>query len=186
MEIEGKRACDGRAVEQHRMGQGDRLDRWRRFRYRGSCEEVVRIVSETGKKMRSNMERVLRAMDVIPPFEEESINGGPWRRSPERTAVPKEPDLPSPPDDAARHIPTLDLGEKILAEQRRMTARKRKAPGSAHVEPSQIQPPPAVILRAERAVEPSAQDVIQLEQLVAEIVARDINRLCAGPARMSL
>jgi hypothetical protein len=153
-------------------------------------------VSETGKKMRSNMERVLRAMDVIPPFEEESTNGRPgaeslsnesarprihpWKCSAERT------DPPSRRDDAAKHIPTLDLGEKILAEQRRMTARKRKAPGSAHAEPSQIPPSPAVILRAERAVQPSAQDVVQLEQLVAEIVARDIDRLCAGPVRTLL
>ncbi len=159
-------------------------------------------MSETGKKMRSNMERVLRAMDVIPPFGDDSGNGGagaepvsdepvqpriqPWTRPQPGTAVPREPDPPSRPDETARHIPTFDLGEKILAEQRRMTARKRKAPGGAHVDPSEVQPPSVTALRSERAVEIPAQDALQLEQLVAEIVTRDIDRLCSGPARASV
>jgi len=154
-------------------------------------------VSETGKKMRSNMERVLRAMDVIPPFGEDGANGKPdgeparpkiqpWTRPVPRAAAPREPDPPSRPDETARHIPTFDLGEKILAEQRRMTARKRRAPGNAHGAPSETGPASVRALGPQRAGEPSAQDAIQLEQLVAEIVARDIDRLCSGPARASL
>lgn len=159
-------------------------------------------MSETGKKMRSNMERVLRAMDVIPPFGEDGANGRPdgepvpdeparpeiqpWTRPVPRAAVPREVDLPSRCEEAARHIPTLDLGEKILAEQRRMTARKRRAPGNAHGAPSETGPASVGALRPQRVIEPSAQDAIQLEQLVAEIVARDIDQLCSGPARMAL
>jgi len=145
------------------------------------------------------MEKVLRAMDVIPPFGDDSGNGNPggepvsdqparpriqpWTLPQPRTTVPREPDPPSRCEETARHIPTFDLGEKILAEQRRMTARKRKAPGSAHRDSNEIQPPSVVALRSERVVEMPAQDALQLEQLVAEIVARDIDRLCTGPAR---
>lgn len=63
-----------------------------------------------------------------------------------------------------------------------MTARKRKAPSRTAPEVDRVQPP-VVSLRAERAVELSAQDAAQLERLVAEIVARDIDRLCTGPVR---
>lgn len=159
-------------------------------------------MSEAGKKMRSNMERVLRAMDVIPPFGDDSGNGGaagepvsdeparpriqPWTRPQPRTAVPREPDPPSRCEEPARHIPTFDLGEKILAEQRRMTARKRKAPGGAHIDTSEVPPPSVAALPSPYAVEAAAQDALQLEQLVAEIVARDIDRLCSGPARASV
>lgn len=154
-------------------------------------------MSETGKKMRSNMERVLRAMDVIPPFGEDGASGKPdgepakskiqpWTRPVPRAAAPREPDPPTRSDEPARHIPTFDLGEKILAEQRRMTARKRRAPGSGHGVPAETGPLSVGALGSQRAGEPSAQDAIQLEQLVAEIVARDIDRLCSGPARMPL
>jgi len=159
-------------------------------------------VSETGKKMRSNVEKVLRAMDVIPPFDDEGVAGEPgvapsasirpriqpWKGPEEHAAVGSEGHRPSPTDDVGKHIPTLDLGEKILAEQRRMTARKRKGPAgsNARVEPEEVQQTPVMAMRAERAVEPPAQDVAQLQQLVAEIVARDIDRLCTGPARISI
>jgi len=150
-------------------------------------------VNETGK-MGSNVEKVLRAMDVIPPFHEDCGKmppvgepGGariqPWKRPREQEAIWKEPSPPTPAADGAGHIPTLDLGEKILAEQRRKTARKRKAPSSVQARSNEIQAPPVVALRAERAVEPSALDAARLEQLVAEIVARDIDRLCSGPVR---
>ena len=158
-------------------------------------------MSETSKKMRGNVERVLRAMDVIPPFGEGPPGDGvdaelasderakprirPWSRPQEQDAAPEKADPPQSFDDAIDPIPTLDLGEKILAEQRRMTARKRKAPGVAPSDDNAVCRPPVIAMRTERAVEPLAQDVVQLQQLVAEIVARDIECLCAGPARMT-
>jgi hypothetical protein len=157
-------------------------------------------VSETGKKMRGNVERVLRAMDVMPPFDGDPTgdDGGaqsisnepakprirPWKRPEERTGSLADAGEMKPSGQVVGPIPTLDLGEKILAEQRRMTARKRKAPGSASSAEKPITRPPVVAMRAERAVEPLAQDVAELQQLVAEIVARDIERLCTGPVRM--
>ncbi len=156
-------------------------------------------MNETGRKMRSNMERVLRAMDVIPPFDEDrlttplaagSVAGQksgpriqPWRSACGGPIAAREQTVPPRPSaEAPGHIPTLDLGEKILAEQRRMTARKRKAPNRTSPEVDRVQPP-VVSLRAERAIELSAQDAAQLERLVAEIGARDIDRLCIGPVR---
>ncbi len=156
-------------------------------------------MSEDGKKMSGNVERVLRAMDVIPPFEEDRAEDDgdrasisrqgpgprirPWKRPEPHAGSPNQADPPDSADDADEPIPTLDLGEKILAEQRRMTARKRKGPGTAPSEAPPITRPPVVAMRAERAVEPLDQDVAELQQIVAEIVARDIERLCAGPAR---
>jgi hypothetical protein len=99
---------------------------------------------------------VLRAADVIPPFNP----------SPD-----KQPN--------AGQIPTFDLAEHILAEHRRTAARRRKAPGQVQAEP-EVQPVrPAV---KTHVVEPPAEDPMDLHRVVAEIVARDIERLCKKPA----
>ncbi len=149
--------------------------------------------------MSGNVERVLRAMDVIPPFggdraaddreDASTCHQGraprirPWKRSEPDLDDPNQANPAGTAHEAGEPIPTLDLGEKILAEQRRMTARKRKAPGVAASEESSPSRPPVVPMRAERAVEPLARDVVELQQIVAEIVARDIERLCTGPMR---
>ncbi|MHC4521381.1 MAG: hypothetical protein ACYTAS_22540 [Planctomycetota bacterium] len=146
-----------------------RLDRRRRAPYTGLDDEDVYVMNEMSSRMRANMEKVLRAMDVIPPFDNDK---GSRRR--------------------AKAVPTLDLGEKILAEQRRLTARKRKAPGTAEVEKeivredngaAEVGPDlvreeraDAISLRGDRA----SDEVAELHQIVADIVARDIERLCEG------
>ena len=63
-------------------------------------------------------------------------------------------------------IPKFDLAEEIMAEQRKITAIRRKAPG----EKKELQSQEA---EAERAQ--SYQ-----EQIITEIVARDIERLLRG------
>jgi hypothetical protein len=126
-------------------------------------------MDEMSSRMRANMERVLRAMDVIPPFDDDSAL-----------------------HHHARAVPTLDLGEKILAEQRRMTARKRKAPGTTEAERGAVrenedaaevrqgvvreEETDSVVVRSERA----SDEVAELHEIVADIVARDIERLCEG------
>ena len=157
----------------------------------GRFDEGVRVVDEMNSKMRSNMERVLRAMDVIPPFD--SLDD-PAVAEGEHASVPSAAhaedvgydDIPvsaSALPERVDEIPTLDLGEKILAEQRRMTSRTRRGPGapapSAEGEAEQLEEelvPP--IAAAED--EDDSDDVAQLQQIVAEIVARDIERLCKG------
>ena len=67
----------------------------------------------------------------------------------------RKPGLP-PPD-----IPQFDLAEDIVAEHRKATARKRTAPGSRAIRPPMPAPPGH-------------------EQIIAEIVSRDIEKLRRG------
>jgi hypothetical protein len=73
-------------------------------------------------------------------------------------------------------IPKFDLAEDIMAEQRRITAIKRKAPGKKI---EVIGTPAASTSAGSIGVlqwpKPPAQ-----EQIIAEIVARDIEKLCRG------
>ena len=74
-------------------------------------------------------------------------------------------------------IPTFDLAEEIMAEQRKITAVKRKAPGKKTEDQ-----------RAEPQAEPAGYTTIEQpvptlpeqDQIIAEIVARDIEGLCRG------
>ena len=155
--------------------------------------------------------RVLRAVDVIPPFgkrvppaEEGQAKAEPpsHRASPTRNPLPaphRPPRRNSPAADkeeagTAAHqgeaaevipgdgteVPTYDLAENILAEQRQAAGRRRRAPGRAQ-EKSVISPKGA----EGRAFlpEPASQDLLELQQIVAQIVARDIERLCKKPDR---
>ncbi len=81
------------------------------------------------------------------------------------------------PEDARQEkneIPRFDLAEEIMAEQRKITAIKRKAPGKK----IEAQKPEAksigYCLKQQRPTSP------EQKQIIAEIVARDIERLCRG------
>ncbi len=91
--------------------------------------------------------RILRAKDIIP--------GAPKRNS-EKI-------------EQAVDIPKFDLAEKILAEQRKITAIRRKAPGRQHEVES-----------TDYAAEWSRPVLPEQEQIIAEIVARDIKTLHDG------
>ena len=78
-------------------------------------------------------------------------------------------------------IPRFDLAEDIMAEQRRLTVVRRKGPGSP--EPVNLTPSP--VLPA--AVRPSQSSHSFSEgfnyisdPIIADIVTRDIERLCSG------
>jgi hypothetical protein len=72
-------------------------------------------------------------------------------------------------------IPTFDLAEQIMAEHRKMTASKRKGPGKM-----------AGPARKKHPAESIAQIVVPgpvlpgPEQVIVDIVARDIENLCMG------
>jgi len=75
--------------------------------------------------------------------------------------------------DSHSPIPSFDLAEDIMAEQRKITAMRRKAPGGK-----------AEVENQERDVESighsrgrAAAGLSDQEQIIAEIVARDIERL---------
>jgi len=75
----------------------------------------------------------------------------------------------------SNEIPTFDLAEQIMAEHRKMTAIKRKGPNKK-AKPRQKQHPAESITRN---VVPG-QVLSGLEQVIAEIVAKDIENLCMG------
>jgi hypothetical protein len=70
-------------------------------------------------------------------------------------------------------IPTFDLAEEIMAEQRRLTAIRRKAPGQKN----EAQRPE---LQAQPVDHTKGQPLSEQEKIIAEIVAKDIERLYRG------
>lgn len=89
-----------------------------------------------------------------------------------------------------RKIPRFDLAEQILAEQRKIAAMRRKAPPKAGMNSVGVGRP------GRKAEAPSRESAVQSvrytiqpppmvseqEQIIAEIVARDIEKLCRGNA----
>jgi hypothetical protein len=96
-------------------------------------------------------------------------------------AARKMPFLNEPPtirEDAMQEtndIPTFDLAEQIMAEHRKNTAIKRKGPAKKEKAPKK--PHPAEFIDGN--VKPGPV-VSGPEQIIAEIVARDIENLCIG------
>jgi hypothetical protein len=71
-------------------------------------------------------------------------------------------------------IPTFDLAEQIMAEHRKMTAVRRKGPGKLARTTKKKHPAESIV----RNIVPAP--VSGPEQIIAEIVARDIENLCMG------
>jgi len=161
-------------------------------------EEATPAVAEMDDNTRSRPVRVLRAADVIPPFGED---GSQVNESQEPVPAQTRPPQPPEPERKARRvqepksndgsvslekqpptapeIPMFDLAENILAEHRRTAARRRKAPSQTPAEPAIHPARPAV---KTHVVEPPSPGLLDLQRVVAEIVARDIERLCKKPA----
>jgi hypothetical protein len=170
-------------------------------------------VNQNGQPKRR---RVLRARDVMPPFDKSVppvADGGAEAEQPQPvggavpTLNPQSMSQPLPlasdggsgaetasiPTDAGEtaaplradgvEIPRYDLAENILAEQRRAAGKRRRAPGRAEDEP--VVPPRGTGVRT-FVPEPASQDLLELQRIVAEIVARDIERLCKRPDRPPL
>ena len=78
-------------------------------------------------------------------------------------------------DRTRNEIPKFDLAEQIMAEQRKNASVRRKGPAR------KVQPP-----KQSRKVEPISHTIrlqpvsLGQEQVIAEIVARDIERLCGS------
>ena len=73
-------------------------------------------------------------------------------------------------------IPEFDLAEEIMAEQRRITAVKRKAPAKKI---EAVSPPSTTSPAGSAGLSQWPRPLAQ-EQIIAEIVARDIEKLCRG------
>jgi hypothetical protein len=105
----------------------------------------------------NNDKSVLRAEDILPPYNKSSTDQG---------------------QNPQTQIPQFNLAEQILAEQRKVTATRRKR---STQDPGQqtIDNRPMIKNSFESCVaslEPN-RDPLQ-EQIIAEIVARDIRQLC--------
>ncbi len=149
-------------------------------------EEVDSIVDEADQRERPKRARVLRATDIIPPFDNVPAPAEPAQQEPDAAVENEWPedstgDEPSPdgessPDAAADDIPKYDLAENILAEQRRVAARRRRRTPSQPQEELPAQPE----LRSAEPIPADlpSEDLPELQRVVAEIVARDIERLC--------
>jgi hypothetical protein len=99
---------------------------------------------------------ILRAKDIMPPYSD---------RPPQKDATANPPEK--------MEIPKFDLAEEIMAEHRKATAVKRKSPGQK-TEP-QIQKPAGETVR--HTILPGQISSKQM-QIISEIVARDIEKLC--------
>jgi hypothetical protein len=73
-------------------------------------------------------------------------------------------------------IPRFDLAEEIMAEQRRITAIRRKAPGQK-TEAQGLKPE---VQPVDHIIEEPKPALSEQEKIIAEIVAKDIERLCRG------
>lgn len=138
----------------------------------------------------SRAEKVLRAADVLPPFDEETLPGSDPKVSTRprgKTAKSKRKNRRAGAADSGgqrnavernmpgdSEIPTFDLAESILARQRRVTAGRRKKRSQAASKTDSRQN----AVRLTYIDELSAQEQAELQQVVAKIVARDIERLC--------
>ena len=98
---------------------------------------------------------VLRAKDIIPSRQSDA-------------AVKTE--------GKAAAIPKFDLAEDIMAQQRKVAAMKRKAP-SPRIETKEEKPR---IESAGHGIERLVPELPERDKIIAEIVARDIEKLCRG------
>jgi hypothetical protein len=158
-------------------------------------------MGKAGRKKRRNG-GVLRAEDIVPPYGEDAgRNGSPQKaktggnealpsqkkgkqvsagKSPAAGRAPAKGRVAGTQTEARQGsgIPTFDLGQQILAEQRKVAAVKRKGPGMRGAAPPMI-PPAQPVSDADGRPE---AELSERDQIITEIVARDIGKLCRGDA----
>ena len=120
---------------------------------------------------------VLRGRDIIPgapPYgniagQEENLQ----ETAQNASSPPAVPKTPVETDQQTSEIPRFDLAEEIMAEQRRITAIRRRAPGEK--DEAQRQEREAEL--AGHTIGQPSPALSEQEQIIAEIVRRDIERL---------
>lgn len=193
-------------------------------------------MDDVNHSTRSKRVRVLRAADVLPPFDKVpapgtsgegetirtegnkkagTVEGKNTSNAADRPLGPFGPSTCSP--TASRtdtdvelspaicpEIPKYDLAENILAEQRRTAARRRRAPGEEKAtdkaglrgrtpgkatendgdgQTCRSSGLGTIVPSLSRTGEGPVGDLAEIQRIVAEIVARDIERLCRRPER---
>ena len=111
---------------------------------------------------------ILRAHDII-PTEQTQLKGP--DTSPREKAAEKDPLRATHPQTG---VPKFNLAEEIMAEQRRIAAIKRKGPDKkTELDQPQVQ-------SVGYAIEQPGQVLAKQDQIITEIVARDIESVCRG------
>jgi hypothetical protein len=135
---------------------------------------------------------ILRARNIIPPHDDTTQKNPVTQGSTIETAqssheeIPagKAAPLPRPAESVSEkeeakeplEIPSFDLAEELMAEQRRITAIRRKAPGAK----TGVQRLKPEVQPVEHIIEEPKQALSEQEKIITEIVAKDIERLCRG------
>ena len=122
-------------------------------------------------------EDILRAQDIMPPYNREEMRENKEKEGgKEEEAVKRDDAKPFEIKEIGQgrsEIPRFDLAEEIMAEQRKITAIKRKSPEK------KIEAEARRGVESFRyALEPQRLTASGQDDIIAEIVARDIKRLC--------
>jgi len=113
---------------------------------------------------------ILRLNDIIPSSNKQTKKS----RDSSKNGSSKNTNPPHVVKLQDNTIPEFDLAEEIMAEQRRITGVKRKAPGKKIEAPGKE----GEVESRGYTVEQPPQVLSEQEQIIAEIVARDIQELC--------
>jgi len=122
---------------------------------------------------------VLRGRDIIPGAPPYGNTAGQENLQETAQNEPYPPAVPKTPvetDQKTSEIPKFNLAEEIMAEHRRITAIRRRGPGEKDESQKQER-------ESEPAEDTNGQPkpaLSEQEQIIVEIVARDIESLCRG------
>ena len=164
--------------------------------------EKAVLVSNTDNNKQDDTD-VIRADDIVPPYNKEKhreqdlpttqagrrkdISSQDGHKQTLKEATPSlsasrpqhaETGATGPGDVVLKvnEIPKFDLAEQIMAEQRKITAIRRKAPGKKTKTPDQR----PRIQSTGYAIKQPPPTLSEHERIIAEIVARDIGKLYRG------
>jgi hypothetical protein len=141
-------------------------------------------------------EDVLRARDIMPPYDKKPRPKAKSQETGEKTSqsvkkgettlddtsqipietIASKAAAPAEPGRGKTEIPKFDLAEDIMAEQRKVTSIRRKAPGKKPAAQSHER---KVVSTSYKTVQ-QAPSLSKQDEIITEIVARDIARLCGG------
>ena len=120
---------------------------------------------------------ILRARDIMPPYNTEKSRDNKDKEGGKEAEAGKlnnaKPLEIKGIGQRRSEIPRFDLAEEIMAEQRKITAIKRKSPEKKME--SEARP---AVESFRYALEPQRLTSTGERGIIAEIVARDIKRLC--------
>ena len=125
---------------------------------------------------------VLRAEDIVPPYNTQKHREQPLKDTDSPLNENQEDQVEAETAESSdiaqkvNEIPKFDLAEQIMAEQRKITAIRRKAPDRKSKVPDR-QPR---IQSIGYTAEPLVRELPEKDLIIGEIVARDIEKLYQG------